>query len=198
MCDENIRKDITAQKYFNPLTRGVTKNFIDDFLEEIKTLKIGSLLDVGCGTGYITKKLKVNPSISIGCDLDISRIKLAREYIGPDVPLVVANAVKLPFKSSIFDMVTAMELLEHVPNAEALLREIKRVSKDYVLITVPNEPLFRLANFFRGKNIKRLGNPEDHIHHFNRKSLEFLLAKHFSEVKIKVNSFFWLMAICHI
>ena len=193
-----IREDPTAQKYFNPLTKGVTKNFIDDFLAEIKNLKIDSLLDVGCGTGYITKKLKIYPSTCIGCDIDMSRIKLAREYIGPDVPLVVANAIKLPFKSSTFNMVTAMELLEHVPDTEALLKEIKRVSKDYVLITVPNEPLFRLANFFRGKNVTRLGNPEDHIHHFNRKSLEFLLSKHFSEVKIKVNSFFWLMAICHI
>ena len=55
----------------------------------------------------------------------MSRIKLAREYIGPNVSLVVANAIKRPFKSSIFGMVTAIELLEHVPDAEALLKEIK-------------------------------------------------------------------------
>lgn len=71
------------------------------------------------------KKLEVYFSTCVGCDIEVSRIKLAREYIGPNVSLVVANAIKRPFKSSIFGMVTAIELLEHVPDAEALLKEIK-------------------------------------------------------------------------
>lgn len=53
-----IREDPTAQKYFNPLAGGITKNFIDNFLVDIKNLKMDSLLDIGCGTGYITKSWK--------------------------------------------------------------------------------------------------------------------------------------------
>lgn len=190
--NNKIQKDPTAQKYFSPTTRGITKRFIDNILEEIKHLGINSLLDVGCGTGYITKKLKDYASVCIGCDIDTNRIMLAKNNTG----LVIADALRLPFKESYFDAVMAIELLEHVSNIKVLLEELKRVSNGYILITVPNEPIFRLANLFRGKNIKYFGNPEDHIHHFNKNTLGFLLSKYYSDVKIKINSIFWIMAIC--
>jgi hypothetical protein len=85
-----------------------------------------------------------------------------------------------------------------VPDIDAMLRGIKETSRGHVIITVPNEPIFRIANFLRGKNVTRFGNPEDHIHHFNKKSLEDLLSGYFSEVNIKVNSTFWLMAACRL
>lgn len=191
-----IQDDPTAQKYFNPLTRGVTKRFIENILSQVKDLEVESLLDIGCGTGYITKSLMAYFPNCIACDLDSSRLKMARECTHGSVPLVTADVTRLPFKRSTFDLVIATEVLEHVPNSDAMLRAIEETTKNHVIITVPNEPIFRIANFLRGKNMTRFGNPEDHIHHFNKKSLEYLLSGYFSEVDIKINSTFWLMATC--
>lgn len=191
-----IQDDPTAQKYFNPLTHGVSKRFIENILSQVEDLEVESLLDIGCGTGYITKSLKPHVPNCVACDLDCPRLKMAQEYTLGRVPLVAADATHLPFKRSTFDLVLATEVLEHVPNSDAMLREIKETSKNHVIITVPNEPIFRIANFLRGKNMTRFGNPEDHIHHFNEKSLENLLSGYFSKVNIKVNSVFWLMATC--
>lgn len=193
----DIEKDLTSEKYFNPLTRGMTKKFIGNLLSEIRNLEINSLLDVGCGTGYITEKLKSYASSSVGCDLDRSRIKFAKSQFH-EISWMLTDAVKLPFKSYSFDMVASIELLEHVRDTKSLLKEIKRVSKEFVLITVPNEPRFRIANFLRGKNIRRFGNIEGHIHHFNKRSLKLLLSEHFSEIDIKVNAFFWISALCQV
>jgi len=195
---EIIKNDPTAQKYFNIMTRGITRNFVNTILNELKDLEINSLLDVGCGTGYITNEFAKYFNFCVGCDLDMNRILLARKYIGNHAPLIVANAVKLPFKDSSFDIVTAIEVVEHVIDINSLLEEFSRVSRKYVLITVPNEPLFRIMNFLRGKNIKRFGDPEDHVHHFNKKTLEKLLSNYYSRVNVSINSYFWLMAICYL
>ena len=72
---EIIKKDETTQKYFDVLARGPTHKFIDDVLKEIKKLRIKNILDVGCGTGYVTKRIaKINPNI-IAVDTDEKRIK---------------------------------------------------------------------------------------------------------------------------
>ena len=193
-----IQEDPTAQKYFNPLTRMATASFIKNVLDEIESLQVDSILDIGCGTGYITKSLMAYSPNCIACDLDISRLKLAREYTNEGIPFIVADVTQLPFKRANFDLVMATEVLEHVPNIEAVLREIKVISRSYVLITVPSEPIFRIANFLRGKNLASFGNPMDHIHHFSKKSLRDLLSEYFSQVDIEVNSTFWLMATCRL
>lgn len=193
-----IQDDPTAQKYFNPLTKGVTENFIKNILSEIDSLNVSSLLDVGCGTGYITKRLMDHSSKCIACDLDTSRLKIAQKYTFGGVPFIAADVTHLPFKGSTFDLSVATEVLEHVLDIDAMLEELMKVSRSYILITVPNEPIFRIANFLRGKNVTRLGNPEDHIHHFNKRSLKNILSVYFSEVDVKVNSAFWVMATCRI
>lgn len=193
-----IQNDPTAQKYFGRFSSMATDNFINNILSEIDSLQISSILDVGCGTGFMTKRLKAHSSNCIACDINISRLKLAREYTLSTIPLVAADITHLPFKKSTFDLLVVAEVLEHVPDTHAMLRELVDVSRRYVLITVPNEPIFRTANFFRGKNLTRFGNPEDHIHHFNMKSLKELLYEYFSEVVLKTNSTFWLMANCRL
>ena len=46
------------------------------------------------------------------------------------------------------------------------LKELVRVSNKYLVISVPNEPLFMLAQLLRGKNWSRLGNDIEHINHW--------------------------------
>ena len=70
---------------------------------------------------------------------------------------------KLPYKSNSFDLVVCTEVLEHLENPKKALRELIRVSGKYILLSVPNEPFFRLSNFLRGKNLPRWGNDIEHV-----------------------------------
>ena len=196
MDKQYLTADETSAKYFNKTTRGITQQFIDNLLSELKSLKPKTVLDVGCGTGYITSIMSQElDSTVIGCDMDSNRISFARGNFGQEV--IIADITHLPFKDNSFDAVVASEIIEHIHSTDAALNEIKRLAKKYVVITVPNEPYFRIANFLRGKNITRFGNPTDHVNHYNKKSLKQLLDIHFPAIKVKTNAFFWIMATSH-
>src|SRR5690349_18684161 len=82
------------------------------------------ILDVGCGNGYFLKQIqKKHPEIELtGVDAYQTRIK--------GLSIKSADITEgLPFKSSSFDCVILGEVIEHVPNTDFLLREIKRVLK---------------------------------------------------------------------
>lgn len=79
----------------------------------------------------------------------------------------VQNAEKLSkYRDNEFDLVICCEVLEHVNNFEQALKELKRISKKYILISVPNEPIWRMLNMVRGKYWKALGNTPGHINHW--------------------------------
>lgn len=196
---EKLKKDITTQKYFDVLAKGPTHKFIDNILKEIKRINSKNILDVGCGTGYVTKRIsKINPDI-IGCDTDKKRLELARIYTKNRikfVPLYIERKPLLPFPNDSFDLVISLEVLEHIQKYKETIQELKRVSKKYVIITVPNEPLFRIANFLRGKYLKDFGNAPGHINHFNKKSIVKILRKYFKIKKAQINALFWITVVC--
>ncbi len=194
MNNRYLTMDETSAKYFNKMTKGITHLFIKNLVSELKELKPDTILDVGCGTGYITNIIsnELNSTV-IGCDIDSNRISFARMNF--DQQVFIANVTQLPFKDSSFDVVVASEILEHIPFREHALIEIKRVAKKSVVITVPNEPYFMIANFLRGKNIRSYGNPSEHINHYSKKSLKRLLDDYFLKVKVNTNAIFWIIAI---
>jgi ubiquinone/menaquinone biosynthesis C-methylase UbiE len=186
--------DETCQKYFKKSTGWITRIFTENVISALDRLKPASILDVGCGNGYISDIISRSLNVRvIGCDLDKNRLKTARNRFHQDV--VVADISRLPFKDGSFDTVLAMEILEHVRNPDDALDELERVAKKNIVITVPNDPYFMMANFFRGKNFRSFGNPWDHIHHFNKKSLQRYLSTKFPDVEVVTNAGLWLLAV---
>ena len=194
---DSLKKDSTTQKYFNPMTKKVTQIFIKKILNEIEIINPFNILDVGCGTGYITEKISSYGKPVTGCDVSFERIITAEKYCkNKPVSFIQNDKNFLPFKNNSFDLIVCLEVLEHVKEYENLLEEIKRTLKDYLIISVPNEPFFRMANFLRGKNVKRWGNDIDHINFFNKKSLKNLLEKYFIIDKIFTSTVVWFIAVC--
>ena len=75
------------------------------------------------------------------------------------VRALLAQAKQLEFEDEQFDVVTALEVLEHMPDPGAAVRELCRVAKNYLLVSVPS---------------KADNNPE-HIQLFSAQDLEKLL-----------------------
>lgn len=97
---------------------------------------VQAVLDVGCGNGIVAQRLKSEFQV---CGLDFSFVGI-RDVVRSGIAGIQGSLDALPFADGSFDLVMANEVLEHLgPNVYSrALREIARVSRRYVLVTVPN------------------------------------------------------------
>lgn len=95
------------------------------------------VLDVGCGTGELTRVLaRESPATVVGADADLDLLEVAREQT--DLPMVGADATRLPFPDDSFDLVVCQALLINLPDPAAAVREFARVSSELVAAVEPN------------------------------------------------------------
>jgi ubiquinone/menaquinone biosynthesis C-methylase UbiE len=168
----------------NPAARILTDNFIKNIKSILKPLDYSNMLDIGCGEGYITSEMaSLKKSSVMGIDLGDEPLKKARSRYG-DIEFVKCSAYELPFEDSNFDLVTTIEILEHLDNPEKALEEIKRVSKKWIIFSVPDEPLWRILNVMSFRYLKDLGNTPGHVNHWTPKDFRNLIKKHFRVLKI--------------
>ena len=126
------------------------------------------LLDAGCGEGFVAGQIKRKwPCWKItGIDGAKEAILLAKQ-LHADIDFRIGNLYGIAFPDKAFDVVVCSEVLEHLEKPENALKELQRVTKSVLLLTVPNEPWFRLGNLFSFHNVQRLGDPVDHINHWS-------------------------------
>ncbi len=112
-------------------------------LSEVLSVRPGSVLEIGPGPG-IFKILLKNYGVSVDTvDIDAD--------LNPDF---VASADDLPFSENSYDCVCAFQVLEHLPYAKALMAfsEMARVSKKYVMISLPNAKIISTYSFYIPKH----------------------------------------------
>lgn len=146
--------------------------------------KCGKLLDVGCGVGIIKHFLKGKPVEIYGIDKSNLALKRARRrgFITLTVDL---DKEKIPFKSNYFDIVTCLDVIEHVVDPVVLAKEIFRVLKKggKLILSSPN---IRFSDHlsvlvFRGRfpttGKEKSAYDGGHIHYFTFSDLKHILVK---------------------
>jgi ubiquinone/menaquinone biosynthesis C-methylase UbiE len=91
-----------------------------------------TILDVGCGNGWVLSHFFHEGARCFGVDLTQRAIDISKKrfvLMQGSAFFMVANAEELPFKDSSFDIVTAMGVLHHTPNIDKAIGEIDRVLK---------------------------------------------------------------------
>jgi 2-polyprenyl-3-methyl-5-hydroxy-6-metoxy-1,4-benzoquinol methylase len=186
------------QKYLsrNPLQRLLIWHFHRRVGELVTRSGPGAILDVGCGEGFtMDRLLSTDGHLPIqGLDYDYLALVHAKDRL-PHIVFQMGDVRRLPFGDDRFDMVLCLEVLEHLPDPLPALEELRRVSCRHCLISVPNEPFFMLANFLRGRNVRRWGNDPEHLH--NWKAGEFIdMIEDYFRLERVVYPFPWVLALC--
>lgn len=109
-------------------------------LDRVELPEDARILDAGCGTGGVLAHL-AGLGEAVGADPDPEAVAAAREQ-APDAEVHVADAAALPFAAGSFDLVCCLDVVEHVDDDAAVLRELRRVARPdgRLLLTVPALP----------------------------------------------------------
>jgi SAM-dependent methyltransferase len=190
----------TYDKYgsTNPVVRRLMAGFERTLDELFTQTDAQSLLDVGCGEGVLTHRWAQRMGDQrrvVGIDLDDPALHAEwAKRTAPNLEYRVMKAENLPFADGEFDAATAIEVLEHVPDAEHTVAEMARVAKRWLLVSVPREPLWRGLNLARGAYWKDLGNTPGHLNHWSKRSFVALLSRHGEVVQAR-SPFPWTMVL---
>ena len=189
----------TYDKYgsTNPVVRRLMATFERTLGELFTQADPRSLLDVGCGEGVLTEKWarSLGERRVVGIDLDDPALHAEwAQRTAPNLEYRVMKAENLPFADDEFDVATAIEVLEHVPDPEHTVAEMARVASRWLLVSVPREPLWRGLNMARGAYLRDLGNTPGHLNHWSKRSFVSLLSHHGEVVEAR-SPFPWTMLL---
>jgi len=189
----------TYDKYntTNPVAKRLQAGFERNLEELFETAAPESLLDIGCGEGVLTYQWaeKLGDKRIVGLDLPDEKLQAEWETRRrPNLEYVTMPAENLPFEADEFDVATAIEVLEHVPDPAHTVAEMARCAQRYLLVSVPREPIWRMVNMARGSYIKDWGNTPGHLNHWSKRSFVELLSQHGTVVE-KRSPFPWTMLL---
>jgi 2-polyprenyl-3-methyl-5-hydroxy-6-metoxy-1,4-benzoquinol methylase len=181
----------------NPVVRRLMEGFEDALDDLWRQAAPASILDVGCGEGVLTEKWadRLGDGRIVGIDLDDPKLRAEWETRQrPNLEYKVEDATHLSFAGDEFDMASAIEVLEHVPDPERTVAEMARVAKRWLLVSVPREPLWRGLNMARGAYLKDLGNTPGHVNHWSKRSFVQMLSRHGTIEEVR-SPFPWTMVL---
>jgi 2-polyprenyl-3-methyl-5-hydroxy-6-metoxy-1,4-benzoquinol methylase len=202
VTQEPVPTGNTYDKYgsTNPVVRRLMNGFESTLDELWHKAAPQSILDVGCGEGVLTEQWadKLGSGRIVGIDLDDPKLKAEWDKRRrANLEYRVEDATKLSFADNEFDMATAIEVLEHVPDPVRTVAEMARVARSWVLVSVPREPLWRGLNMARGAYLKDLGNTPGHINHWSKRSFVSMLSQHGTVQEVR-SPFPWTMVLVRV
>ena len=131
---------------------------------------VNTILDVGCGDGriidWMDKRFK-----TVGVDYSYNSLRHLTKNA------VCTSSENLPFRDKSFDLVLSCEVLEHLPDKmfKTTLKEIARVSRQYILISVPYNENLRLGNT-KCPKCGTVFHIWGHVRRFSNRDLDWLFA----------------------
>lgn len=165
----------------NLVIRLVMNNFINKIKILVGRVNGAALygLDAGCGEGHLLLRLfregVVNKMVAV--DIRSDHLQYAIQF-GPHLDYMRGDLCALGLANDIFDFILCTEVLEHLPDPEKTMEELRRVAKPraHLIVSVPFEPYFSWGNLFRGKYLERLGRTPYHCNFWKREEFKKFIA----------------------
>jgi 2-polyprenyl-3-methyl-5-hydroxy-6-metoxy-1,4-benzoquinol methylase len=199
MITQAPQKGTNIHKYLNAnlIHQFFLKRFLDSVFDEICRIDPKTILDFGCGEGFFLKAMHERGLVQIdqilGVDIRKEAIIRAKSIL-PQFNFTNVDIFELNPKNYKFDLVIAIETLEHLHTPDVYVSHLMALSKNYVLFTIPHEPWFRIVNFLRGRNILKFGNHPDHINHWSLEGFKKFISS-YSETEKIYSVFPWIVYV---
>lgn len=192
----------TVDKYNldNPIQRRLVEAFQRQLFELFEWARPERVLDVGCGEGVLTEQMadRLEGGQIVGIDLDDPKLRAEwQRRQRPNLSYRAVPAERLPFDGDSFDLVSAIEVLEHVDDPERVLGEMRRAARRHLLVSVPREPVWRMLNVARGAYVRDWGNTPGHVNHWSKRSFVRLLSGYGTVEHLRA-PFPWTMALVRV
>jgi len=185
----------------NPIARWLMAGFLDAFDASVREVRgANRALEIGCGEGELCMRLARSGWRVEGCDIAPEAITEARrrtERAGLDIPFSVASIQTATKHFSPTPLVVCCEVLEHLDNTVEALRVLEALTADYLLVSVPREPIWRALNVARLKYLGDWGNTPGHIQHWSRRAFVGMLSSRFDVVSVR-SPLPWSMVLCRV
>ena len=172
----------TFDKYAstNPIERRMMQGFFRSLDAMLPAAAPQAILEVGCGEGEILERLAARYPHARLVGIDLPDDGLRAEWTRRGLPAEEGDATALRFADGEFDLVLAIEVLEHVPQPQRALAELARVCSNTAVLSVPLEPVWRMGNMARGRYLRQWGNTPGHVNHWGRRSFRRFVGSRFT------------------
>ena len=167
----------------NPIAQYLMNGFFKSFDELTQCQLDSDVFEVGCGEGYLSRRLA-----SKGCN--VTAIDVEEDIISQAQENPLSGELGIVFyESSIYDLhknqlreydlVVCCEVLEHLETPEEGLKALLNSGARSLVLSVPREPIWRIMNMARLRYLKALGNTPGHINHWSFKEFCHLVERYF-------------------
>lgn len=175
------------QKYdSNVIHQFLIRNFMRNLLKLIDQTNKKEIFEVGCGEGQILGVLLANGYEVSRIDYSEEAVEITKsnfKSIGKEINVKVGNIYDM--NCFLGGMVLCCEVLEHLEAPGKAFDNLVKASDEYLLVSVPREPLWCILNFCRGKYWSTWGNTPGHINHWSKKKFIKLCKKYGKIVAVR-------------
>lgn len=180
----------------NRITQFLLNNFFLTLKKCIsKLVPSDRLLEIGCGPAMSSQRLF---KMLTGQSFEASEFdqRLVNKLQKANLPFSVRqeSVFELQREDNSYECLFLLEVLEHLTDYEKALDELFRVSNKYVIVSVPNEPLWSFLNMVRGKYIQDKGNTPGHVNKWSVKTLKSLLSS-YGKIEFVATPLPWIVAM---
>lgn len=191
----NLRKYTSG----NALYHWHLRQFMHTLYEALAATAPRTVLDAGCGEGFVMRFLAAqNADWQLtGLDRSAGAIRYAqRRADGPAdgdgrTRYAVGDLYDLPFEADAFDTVLCSEVLEHLDEPHRAFRELRRVARRAVVVSVPREPYFRWLNDL-GRALGLSPDP-GHVNFWNERRFRRFASSHLRQPRFATKHIYQLV-----
>ena len=188
---DDMKMQFTGERFTPECEGEIRLEHWQRYLFARSLVKDKRVLDVACGEGYGSKLLAEQAASVVGVDVSVEVIEHATRRYGSLAGLGfrLGDCERLDFPDASFDVIVSFETIEHVPNQEQVLAELRRIlAPDGVLIiSTPNKKTYSDDRAYQN---------EFHVREFYRAEFESFLKVQFPRVhlygqKLMMHSVIW-------